>query len=81
MEPEARVVELGQERVDPGADVGGVVVDAVGGELGDVDGGGVDGHGGLETFKALSDVSQVGGADLVAGAGEKPVDVIRRLPQ
>ncbi|GMN39550.1 hypothetical protein TIFTF001_008764 [Ficus carica] len=36
----------------------------VGGELGDVNGGGFDGHGGLETFKALIDVSQVGGADL-----------------
>ena len=78
---ESRVVQLGEERVDPGADVRGVVVDAVGGELGDVDGREVDSHGGLETFQALSDMSQVGGVDLVSGAGEKPVDVVRRLPQ
>lgn len=68
------VIELGEDGIDPGGDIGRVVMDGVGGELGDL-GGGVD-HGGLEALEALGDVVEVGGPDLVAGAGEKAIDLV-----
>ncbi|CAB4272709.1 unnamed protein product [Prunus armeniaca] len=48
------VVELGEERVDLGGEVGWVVVNCVRGELGEVIGG-AD-HDGLEALEGLSDM-------------------------
>ena len=68
------MVELGEERVYPGGDIGGVIVNGIGrSELGELDGG-VD-HGGFEALESLSHVAEIGGADLVAGAGEEAIDI------
>lgn len=51
--------QLGEKGVNPGDEVGGVVVDGVGGEMGDDVGGGAD-HGGLEALEALGYMAEVG---------------------
>lgn len=64
---EALRVDLGEDRVDPGGEVGGVVVDGLGGKVGGA-GAGV-GYGRLEPLEPLCDIREIGGADPVAGVG------------
>lgn len=70
-------VELGEERVDPGSKVGGVVVDGVVHEVGEVRGV-VDDYV-LEPLEALGDLTELRGPDPVPGSGEEVVDPIRWL--
>lgn len=72
------LVEFGENGIDPGGEVGGVVMNSVVDDevVGDVDGG--IKHGGFEVFEAVGNLPEVGGADPIACAGQVAVEVMVR---